>query len=340
MDKLTPDLQLQAVSGQPKYQQLIESVLTAIEHGTLAHGQQLPSISELSGAQKVAKVTVAKAYEELRQRGIIRSQHGKGFYVASTDVRAPLNVLVIFDTLNAYKETLYDALKAALPPDTALSIFFHHYNPQVFENLIRNGLGHYNAYVIMPHFDEDISAIVELLPKDKLLLIDQALPGLEGPYAAVYQDFERDIYQALMAGLPSLQRYRKLTLVQSRARFQYIPAGTLAGFKRFGRDANLACALVDNYSDDLVRPGEAYLLFAERDLIQFIKHVNRMNWRLGEEVGLISYDDTPVKEILAGGITVISTDFAQMGQTAGQLLTERSRMQIANPGGLILRQSL
>ncbi|MFD1145121.1 GntR family transcriptional regulator [Larkinella insperata] len=340
MDKLTPDLQAHPVSGQPKYQQLIESVLAAIEHGTLAHGKQLPSISELAGSQKVAKVTVAKAYEELRQRGIIRSQHGKGFYVASTDVRAPLNVLVIFDTLNAYKETLYDALKAALPPDTALSIFFHHYNPQIFENLIRNGVGHYNAYVIMPHFDEDVSAIVDLLPKDKLLLIDQALPRLEGSYAAVYQDFEQDIYQALTSALPDLRKYRKLTLVQSKARFQYIPPGTLTGFKRFGETAGMACKLVDDYSDDLVQPGEAYLLFADRDLIQFIKHANQMNWRLGRDVGLISYDDTPVKEILAGGITVISTDFARMGQTAGQLLTERSRVQVANPGGLISRQSL
>jgi DNA-binding transcriptional regulator YhcF (GntR family) len=340
MENFPADLQTNAAHGQPKYQQLIESVLTAIERGTLAHGQQLPSITELSDSQKVAKVTVAKAYEELRQRGIVRSQHGKGFYVASTDFRTPLNVLVIFDTLNAYKETLYDSLKAALPPDTSLSIFFHHYNPQVFETLVRNGVGHYNAYVIMPHFDEDVSEIVGLLPKDKLLLIDQSLPQLAGSYAAVYQDFERDIYNALMTGLPALQRYRKLTLVQSKTHFQYIPAGTLAGFSRFGRDAGMECTLVDDYSDELVQPGEAYLLFADRDMIQFIKFVNRMNWRLGENVGLISYDDTPVKEILAGGITVISTDFAQMGQTAGELLTERNRVQVANPGGLILRQSL
>ncbi|MFC5410277.1 GntR family transcriptional regulator [Larkinella bovis] len=340
MENFTLDLPAQSASGQPKYQQLIESVLTAIERGTLTHGQQLPSISELSDSQKVAKVTVAKAYEELRQRGIVRSQHGKGFYVASTDVRTPLNVLLIFDTLNAYKETLYDALKAALPADTALSIFFHHYNPQVFESLVRNGVGHYNAYVIMPHFDEDVTEIVNLLPKDKLLLIDQALPRLEGSYAAVYQDFEQDIYQALMTGLPSLRRYRKLTLVQSKAHFQYIPAGTLAGFRRFGLEAELDIDVVDDYADELVRPGEAYLLFADRDMIRFIKYVTRKNWQLGKDVGLISYDDTPVKEILAGGITVISTDFAQMGQTAGQLLTERNRVQIANPGGLILRHSL
>lgn len=325
---------------QPKYQQLIEAVLTGIEQGTLALGQQLPSINELAGQHGVAKVTVTKAYESLRQRGIVLARHGKGFYVATTDVRTPLNVLVLFDTLNAYKETLYDSLKAALPPDATLNVFFHHYNRTLFESLIRNSLGRYNAYVVMPHFNEDVSELLGLIPADKLLLIDQTIPTLPGDYTAVYQDFEQDMYNALMAASDRLRHYRKLTLVLSKDHFQYVPAATLAGFQRFNHDTGLPCFVVDNYRDTLVQAGEAFLLFAERDLIAFIKQVNRAGWTLGQDVGLISYDDTPVKEILAGGITVISTDFAQMGQTAGQLLSNRKRGKLANPGGLIRRQSL
>ena len=325
---------------QPKYQQLIDVVLTGIEQGTLALGQQLPSINELAGQHGVAKVTVTKAYESLRQRGIVLARHGKGFYVATTDVRTPLNVLVLFDTLNAYKETLYDSLKAALPPDATLNVFFHHYNRTLFESLIRNSLGRYNAYVVMPHFNEDVSELVGLIPADKLLLLDQTIPTLPGDYTAVYQDFEQDMYNALMAASDRLRRYRKLTLVLSKDHFQYVPAATLAGFQRFSQDSGLRCAIVDNYRDELVQAGEAFLLFAERDLIAFIKQVNRAGWTLGQDVGLISYDDTPVKEILAGGITVISTDFAQMGQTAGQLLSNRKRAKLANPGGLIRRHSL
>ncbi len=325
---------------QPKYQQLIEAVLTGIEQGTLALGQQLPSINELAGQHGVAKVTVTKAYESLRQRGVVLARHGKGFYVATTDVRTPLNVLVLFDTLNAYKETLYDSLKAALPIDATLNVFFHHYNRTLFESLIRNNIGRYNAYVVMPHFNEDVSELVGLIPADKLLLIDQTIPALPGDYTAVYQDFEQDIYNALMAAVDRLQRYRKLTLVLSKDHFQYVPASTLAGFQRLSHDSGLHCSIVDNYSDELVQAEEAFLLFAERDLIAFIKRVNREGWTLGQDVGLISYDDTPVKEILAGGITVISTDFAQMGQTAGQLLSNRKRAKLANPGGLIRRQSL
>ncbi|WP_420150502.1 GntR family transcriptional regulator [Spirosoma sp.] len=325
---------------QPKYQQLIETVLNAIERGTLVLGQQLPSISEWAATQGVAKVTVAKAYEDLRQRGVVRSQHGKGFYVASTNVRASLNVLVIFDTLNAYKETLYDALKAALPDDATLSVFFHHYNPSVFETLVRNNLGRFNAYVLMPHFESDVTDVVALISPEKLLLLDQTLPTLPGDYSAVYQDFENDIYQALTAAYERLQRYQSLTLVLAKDRFQYVPAGLLAGFERFGKDYNFPCRIVDTYDATLVEPEQAFLLFADRDLVAFLKDVDRLGLKLGHQVGLLSYDDTPMKEILAGGISVISTDFAQMGQTAGQLLSERRREKIANPGGLTLRNSL
>jgi len=327
-------------SARPKYRQLIDTILTNIEQGTLALGQQLPSISEWAEQHKVAKVTVAKAYEELRQRGIVHAQHGKGFYVANDEVRTRLNVLVVFDALNAYKETLYDALKAALPPDATLNVFFHHHNRLLFESLVRNNLGRYNAYVVMPHFDEDVSDVVGLIPADKLLLIDQTLPDLPGDYSAVYQDFEQDVYQALTIAHDRLRHYQSLTLVRSANHFQYVPAATLAGFGRFGNDMGFAGEVADTYRDDLVRPGNAYLFFADRDLVAFLKQVARLGLTLGQDVGLISYDDTPMKEILAGGITVISTDFARMGQTAGQLLTSRIRDKVANPGGLILRNSL
>ncbi|QHV97852.1 GntR family transcriptional regulator [Spirosoma endbachense] len=327
-------------ADQPKYQQLIETVLLNIEQGTLELGQQLPSISEWASMQGVAKVTVAKAYEDLRQRGVVRSQHGKGFYVASTSVRTSLNILVIFDTLNAYKETLYDALKAALPDDATLSVFFHHYNPAVFETLIRNNLGRFSAYVLMPHFDTDVSDIVALIPPEKLLLLDQNLPNLSGDFSAVYQDFEQDIYSSLSSAFERLKHYQRITLVLSKDRFQYVPASLLAGFERFGEEFNFPTRIVNTYSGKLIEPGEAFLLFADRDLVDFLKEIARLDLPLGQQVGLLSYDDTPMKEILAGGISVISTDFALMGQTAGQLLATRRREKIANQGGLTLRNSL
>ena len=333
-------IQIDSATNRPKYRQIIEAVETAIQTGTVEHGQQLPSISELADGQQIARVTVAKAYEELRQRGVIMAQHGKGFYVASTVVRGALNVFVLFDTLNAYKETLYEAFKQSLPDNTRVSLFFHHYNRDLFDSLIRDSVGGYTYYVVMPHFDSDVSETVRMIPSDKLIVVDQFIATMPGGYGAVYQPFEQDVYNGLLAGLDRIKSYQQLTLVLSKDQFQYVPAGIISGFKRFGREQNLPCVVADTYQNALVRSGDAYLLFSDRDMIEFIRYTDSKGWQPGRDVGLISYDDTPMKSILKGGITVISTDFAEMGRSVGRLILERSREQIANPGGLILRGSL
>lgn len=110
-------------SSMPKYRQIAQSVIDGIEKGILKKGQQLPSINELATANHIAKETITKAYTELREKGLIAARHGKGFYVAKTKAKVGLNIFVLFDTFNAYKEILYTAFKAALPGDTQFSIF-------------------------------------------------------------------------------------------------------------------------------------------------------------------------------------------------------------------------
>jgi DNA-binding transcriptional regulator YhcF (GntR family) len=333
-------IQINQGSSRPKYLQITDAVIHSIEKGKLEKGQQLPSISELSLWQNIAKVTVARAYEELQEKGIIISRHGKGFYVSSTEVRSQLNIFILFDTLNAYKENLYYTFKNSLPPDTQLHLYFHHYDKQLFTSLIDNSLGKYNYYVIMPHFNEDVRDIIGRIPADKLVIIDKAIDGLKGDYISVYQNFEQDVFSALESGLELLQAYKKLNLVLSADRFQFIPDGITTGFRNFCHTYRITGEMANTFSTAQIRKGEAYVLFADHDMIAFIKQVQRLGLRLGKDVGLISYDDTPIKEILEGGITVISTDFEQMGQTAGQLITQKTKAHIANPARLIIRRSL
>jgi DNA-binding LacI/PurR family transcriptional regulator len=60
----------------------------------------------------------------------------------------------------------------------------------------------------------------------------------------------------------------------------------------------------------------------------------------GRDFGLISYDETPLKEVLAGGITVISTDFEKMGRLAADCILNERHEVVANECRLILRSSL
>lgn len=324
----------------PKYQQIFDAVFHLIEEGILKRGDHLPSINELANSQKIAKVTVTKAYKMLQQRGVVLSRQGKGFYIASTEIKKKMNIFLLFDTFNAYKETLYYSFKDAVPDHSQLSLFFHHYDLGLFESLISNNLGNYNYYVILPHFNEDIASAVHKISRDQLIILDKAVDSLDEHYATVYQDFEQDILSALQSGRNLLHRYQKLTLIKSADHFQFIPDGILAGFEKFKKSNFLNCEIVEKFSPELVLRGEAYLFFTDRDLIAFIKEVNKQGLTLGSDIGLISYDDTPMKEVLEGGITVISTDFEQMGKTAGKFITDKIKEKIANPSKLIIRKSL
>jgi DNA-binding transcriptional regulator YhcF (GntR family) len=327
-------------SDAPKYRQIVENIISGIEGGKLKMGEQLPSIAELALSQNTAKVTVAKAYDILRGHGLILSRQGKGFYIASDETKARLNIFVLFDTFNAYKEILYNAFKEALPADTRCSIFFHHYDKSQFEQLIKNGIGKYNFYVVMPHFDEDVSGILKIIPRDKLLLLDKNVQQLPGECAAVYQDFEQDIYIALQQGLHLLKSYKALHLVLGREHFQYVPSGIIKGFTKFCKKQDINFSIQENLLEKNIKEKHAYLIFSDTDLIRFIKNCTKLKWKPGKDIGLISYDDTPMKEILLNGVTVISTDFEHMGTKAGELIAERAKEKIANPVRMIIRKTL
>jgi len=58
---------------------------------------------------------------------------------------------------------------------------------------------------------------------------------------------------------------------------------------------------------------------------------------LGEDIGIISYNDTPLKELL--GITVISTDFQKMGSAAAEMILTKMPTSIKNDFNFINRHS-
>jgi DNA-binding transcriptional regulator YhcF (GntR family) len=326
---------------KPKYQQLIESIVSSIENEVLIKGQQLPSINEIAKNFGMARMTVAKAYDELRERGIISSHHGKGFYVTNTDTRASMNIFVLFDALTPYKEILYDNLVKTLGDEVNISIFFHHHNIKVFENLISTHLGNYNFYVIMPHFNENTAGILSQIPKEKLLILDIDVPEFGDDYAVIYQDFEKNIYEGLSQANQLIKKYESLSLVLSSKSFQYTPTGIIRGFERYCTEYNVSFNIIQDIDENTsLQKGHAYILFRENDLVTFLNWANKQHLRIGSEVGMISYDDTPIKEILLEGITVISNDFPRMGQLAGEMILEHRKGKIANECKLIIRKTL
>jgi GntR family transcriptional regulator len=69
--------------GVPIYLQLVEQVKHAIETGALRAGEQLPGIRPLAEQLVINVNTVAKAYRELEQAGVIELRHGAGAFVSA-----------------------------------------------------------------------------------------------------------------------------------------------------------------------------------------------------------------------------------------------------------------
>lgn len=332
-------------SRTPKYLQVVNLMLDEIEKGNLKVGDRIPSINETSFDLLLSRDTVEKAYNELRDRGIITSVRGKGFYICSTNMGSKVKVLLLFNKLSSYKKIIYYSIIETLGGQASVDLQIHHYNRNILEDLLAQNLGNYNYYVLAPHFfdknshPETAYDLIKKIPKDKLLIMDRAVKGHENEFPGIYQDFAKDIFEALESGITLLRKYTRLILVFPRG--DHYPVEIMDGFKRFCFFHDFNNMIVDGIDDEPLYEGDSFIVLAETDLVNIIKKSREQCLKLGKDVGIISYNDTPLKEILAEGITTISTDFNHMGRSiAQQILGEEDKIPIKNPFRFIVRKSL
>jgi GntR family transcriptional regulator len=79
--------QLDLHSGVPVYRQLIDQVMGAIAAGTLAGGDQLPTVRQVAVDLSINPNTVVRAYRELEIRGTLETQQGTGTFVSHKKVK-------------------------------------------------------------------------------------------------------------------------------------------------------------------------------------------------------------------------------------------------------------
>jgi len=195
--------------------------------------------------------------------------------------------------------------------------------------------------VIIPHFlngGDNAYEFINIIPKNKLLLLDKKIAGLDDGYSAVYENFEQNIYSALEEAIQPLSKYETLKIVFPD--YTYHPKEILKGFYRFCHQYAFNSKVVSNIAEEIIQPGEVYINLMENDLVILIERILAQKLEVGKDVGVISYNEIPLKKIILNGITTISSDFHWMGETAARIILENVPRQVEVPFRLTLRNSL
>jgi len=340
-EDLIPYINVDEYSSTPKYKQLTNAILAAIESGKLLKNSLLPSINELSFSLEMSRDTAEKGYRNLRKLGVVDSVPGKGYFIINTDFSRKLKVCLLFNKLSTHKKIIYDSFTKTLGERAAIDFYIYNNDFALFKKMIVTKRDDYSHFVIIPHFlegGENAHEIINTIPKEKLVILDKLLPGVTGDYAAAYENFAQDIYAALEQALDRLSNYRTLKIIFPKN--SYFPHEILTGFYRFCQQYAFDHKVIHNIKDEEINPGEVYINLMEDDLVMLIERLIAQKLKIGKDVGVISYNETPLKKIILDGITTISTDFSELGAQAAEFILNGKTEKIAVPFYLNLRKSL
>jgi DNA-binding LacI/PurR family transcriptional regulator len=98
--------------------------------------------------------------------------------------------------------------------------------------------------------------------------------------------------------------------------------------------------VVQNIEKEPVNTGEVFINLMEDDLVVLLEKIQETDLKVGTDIGIISYNETPWKRFMLNGITTISSDFKRMGEMVADLVLKNSKEHIEVPFALTLRNSL
>lgn len=326
-------------SDIPKSRRIADALIEAIREGRLRVGERLPSINALSRRHGLSRDTVIKAYGSLEADGVIRARHGNGFYVAADHVCRKLRVLVLFDTFtNGFKNLAYAGLIAGAGDVAEFDFYSHNFNDAMFRTTLERNSHRYDRLVVMPYASPAVREVLSSLPQYKLLLLDipSDFPGKA--CGVIAQSHDEQTEAALLSAQDRLRRYGRLRVVLPPAPGN--PVSIAEAGRRVAARLGLGFDCIPRVAPDDVAPGDLFLVIDDADLVALIKAVRARGWTAGREVGVISYNDTPLKEVLEGGVTTISIDFQDLGLRAARRIREWTAEVETVPTRLILRHTL
>ena len=297
-----------------KVTQLADALSQAISRKEFLEGDSLPSINQLSAQYGVSRDTVFKAFLDLRERGLIDSTPGKGYYVTSQVT----NVLLLLDQYTPFKEALYNSFVRHLPINYKVDLLFHQYNERLFNTILRESIGKYNKYIVMNFDNEKFSTVLNKINPSRL--------------------FDESFFQALNQLKEKLKNYRQLVFLFPKSLKH--PQSSKVYFTRFCQEQGFLCEIQEDIENLIVRKGVAYIAIKQQDVVKVVKQGRLEGLKCGKDFGLLAYNDIPSYEVIDEGITSLSIDWEMMGNEAANFVLNNVPVQKFLPTEVRLRKSL
>lgn len=285
-----------------KVTQLADTLSQAISRKEFLEGDSLPSINQLSAQYGVSRDTVFKAFLDLRERGLIDSTPGKGYYVTSQVT----NVLLLLDQYTPFKEALYNSFVKHLPINYKVDLLFHQYNERLFNTIIRESIGKYNKYIVMNFDNEKFSTALNKINPARLLLLDFG-KFQKNKYFYICQDFDESFYQALLTLKERMHKYRQIVFLFSKGLKH--PQSSKDYFIRFCKEQGFLYEIQEDIENLVVRKETAYIAIKQQDVVKAVKQGRLEGLKCGKDFGLLAYNDIPSYEVIDEGITSLSIDW-------------------------------
>ena len=74
-------------------------------------------------------------------------------------------------------------------------------------------------------------------------------------------------------------------------------------------------------------------------ILTFCQIAKQRGLVIGEDISLISYNDSPINELILNGLTSVSTDFRQMGELVAQMILDNTLSKVKCDFHLVRRST-
>ena len=114
-------LQINYKSGKPVYLQVVDQIKAAAASGAMHAGEPLPSIRPLAEDLRVNRNTIAKAYTELENQGVIETIPGKGCFLRpnNSPLKKEIRRKLLIEEID---QVVVQAHHLQVPPDEFLEM--------------------------------------------------------------------------------------------------------------------------------------------------------------------------------------------------------------------------